>query len=511
LALAFATCNILTAAPTPHPPPYATPEFKLADRPLAIDARRNEIETLLRTFAEQHHIPGLSFGILLDGALVHTGTLGFADIERRLPVTRDTRFRIASMTKSFLALATLQLRDAGRLQLDDPAAHYVPEMRRLRGPTPDSPAITIRHLMTMTSGLPEDNPWGDQQLAINLRELRQLVEAGLAFSNPPGQEFEYSNLGYVLLGRVVSRAARMPFQRYVTKHILHPLGMHDTLWEYTNVPPSKLAAGYRWENASWRSEPILHDGLGGAMGGLITTMDDFSRYAAFHLDAWPARQTPDLGPARRATLREMHQPSAFMALNTQRLLPITNTPNPTAVAYGYGLVWSLDSRGLRRVGHSGGLPGYGSHVALCPDLALAVIVFANRTYAPAAEAATKVIDLLTQPGALEPRVRTTSAILETRQRQVAYLVRTWDETLGRDIAAENFFRDRSRELWMRHARETFDKLGPITTIDPLQPQNQLRGTFAIHGERGKVLVRFTLTPERPPKLQELSLEFVPNP
>src|SRR6185369_1444265 len=165
----------------------------------------------------------------------------------------------------------------------------------------DSPPITIRHLMTMTTGLPEDNPWGDRQMADTKAELEKLVGSGLSFSNPPGQSFEYSNLGFMLLGRIVTKVAGVRFQDYITEKILKPLGMKNTVWEYADIPADKLALGYRWEHDAWRLEPILHDGEGAALGGIITTLDDFSRYVAFHLSVWPARDDPDTGPVRRAT------------------------------------------------------------------------------------------------------------------------------------------------------------------------------------------------------------------
>jgi len=115
-------------------------------------------------------------------------------------------------------------------------------------------------------------------LAISNARIEQLVSAGLSFSNSPGQTFEYSNLGYIMLGKVVSKASGMRFQDYVTQEILRPLGMHDTRWEYTQASPGKLALGYRWDRDHSEVEPILSDGDGAAMGGLITTADDFAHY-----------------------------------------------------------------------------------------------------------------------------------------------------------------------------------------------------------------------------------------
>jgi CubicO group peptidase (beta-lactamase class C family) len=120
-------------------------------------------------------------------------------------------------------------------------------------------------MLTMTLGLPEDNPWGDRQLDEPDQMLTELLEAGLSFSNPPSHSYEYSNVGYALLGQVVSRVSGTSFQKYITDNILLPLGMEHTVWDYDEVPQGKLAQGYRWENEKWSTEPMLHDGSFGAM------------------------------------------------------------------------------------------------------------------------------------------------------------------------------------------------------------------------------------------------------
>ena len=114
------------------------------------------------------------------------GVTGFRDLTSKSPVDRDTVFRIASMTKSFTAMSILKLRDAGKLSLDDPAERYVPELKGITYPTTDSPRITIRHLLSHSTGFPEDNPWGDQQLADSEEQLSQMLRGGIPFSNAPG-------------------------------------------------------------------------------------------------------------------------------------------------------------------------------------------------------------------------------------------------------------------------------------------------------------------------------------
>ena len=237
----------------------------------------------------ENHLPGFSYGVVAGGELVLSGSFGYSNLEETIPASTKTMFRIASMSKSFTALAILQLRDAGKLSLDEPAETYLPELKKLTYLTTDAPRITVRHLLTHASGFPEDNPWGDRQLADSDQELMQLIENGVSFSNAPGITYEYANLGFALLGQIVQRVSGMPFTEYMEKNVFEPLGMASTVWEYENAPAERLALGYGWRNGEWFDEPLLHHGSFGAMGGLITSIEDFSRYAAMHMAAWPPR------------------------------------------------------------------------------------------------------------------------------------------------------------------------------------------------------------------------------
>jgi len=499
------------AAPAPTQT-YAPPQFTES-----FAARRSMVETVLpqideafRASSAERKFPGFVWGIVLDGELVHTGATGFADVENKVPAARDTRFRIASMSKSFTALAILKLRDAGKLSLHDPVEKFLPEFKAVAKLTTDSPAITVRHLLTMTPGFPEDNPWGDRQLAVGVKEFVEFITAGLSLANAPGIAFEYSNLAYALLGQIVAKTSGEPYQRYITREILLPLGMKDTVWEFADVPAGKLALGYRLDGNAWKLEPLLPDGVYGAMGGLLTTINDFARYVSFHLAAWPARNDPDIALVRRASVREMHKPAEFTGLAADAKNRAGELV-PSVSAYAYGLGWTIDSKQVVRVGHSGGLPGFGSIYRFYPEHGVGVMAFANLTYAGTGVAVGRAGSILIEDAKLPRRTQPMSAMLELRKKQVAELVQSWDPKLADAIVAENFFPDRSREAWQKIAQEALAKAGPIKSVGAIVPQNQLRGTFPLIGEHGRVNVFFTLTPEKDPRVQELRLAFVKNP
>ena len=187
------------------------------------DAARPALEALVEHVARSHHVPDLAWGVVLDGRLELTGAAsGSDDPARRRPSSR-TVFRIASMTKTFTAATVLRLRDDGVLALDDP----LPEVPTL--PTSDSPPITLRHLLSMQSGLTADDPWADRHLDITPAALDDVL-AGARFACPPGAAFEYSNLGYGAIGRAVERITGRRVQDLVDELLLAPLGLGRTTW-----------------------------------------------------------------------------------------------------------------------------------------------------------------------------------------------------------------------------------------------------------------------------------------
>src|SRR5438093_11465221 len=284
----------------------AAPQAQQRDRAKLV-AGFAEVDRLFRDYATQAHAPGAAWGIVVDGELAHTGVTGFRDVAVQAPVDADTVFRIASMTKSFTAMSILKLRDEGKLSLDDPAERYVPEMAGFTYPTSDAPKITVRHLLSHAEGFPEDNPWGDRQLADTEEQLSAMLRAGIPFSNAPGIAYEYSNFGFAILGRIVANVSKMKYTDYVAANILKPLGMTSTTLEPKGVAPNRLAKGYRWEDARWKDEPLLSNGSFGSMGGMLTSVRDLSRYVGVYLSAWPAHDGPEDAPIRRASLREMQQ------------------------------------------------------------------------------------------------------------------------------------------------------------------------------------------------------------
>jgi CubicO group peptidase (beta-lactamase class C family) len=232
---ALAVSLILTGtllANDAYPPPRFTDPARVAKLASAMP----EIDRLFRAFAADQKIPGVTWGVVIDGRLAHVGSTGVRDRASNAPITTSTAFRIASMTKSFTALAILKLRDAGRLSLEDPVSKWIPEFARMELPTRDSAPLRVRQLLSHSAGFPEDNPWGDQQLGATEAALDSWLRAGIPFSTAPGTRYEYSNYAFGLLGRIVAKASGTTYERYMRDQILSPLGLQSTTFEFSELP-----------------------------------------------------------------------------------------------------------------------------------------------------------------------------------------------------------------------------------------------------------------------------------
>lgn len=463
------------------------------------------VDSMFKAQAKKAHMPGLVYGIMYQGQLIHSNALGNAQLEASIKASNDIDFRIASMSKSFASMAILQLRDAGKLKLDDPVHLYIPELKQTKSLTKDAPEITIRHLLTHGAGFPEDNPWGDRQLGITDKAFKGMLSKGITFSANPGQYYEYSNMGFAMLGLIIQNVSGMSYQSFIKERIFKPLGMNDTYWEYSEIPANKLAHGYRWLNETWVKQPMEHDGAYGAMGGLITTLTDFSKYVALHQNAWPERDEIEKGPLKRSSLREMHFPWNMNQFEPNYKYP-SGRKAPIYMAYGYGLSYLKDDLGRRSIGHSGGLPGFGSNWRFFPDYELGIISFANVTYAPASYINLKVMDSLLATTKLKPRPMLASAILKQRQAELMKILPVWENAENSGIFAENFFLDYFPNLLRAESETLFKKIGTIKKVHEIIPENNLRGIFEIEGEKGSLEVYFTLSPENPPLIQEYNIQ-----
>ena len=503
------TCVVLVlfAKVSPAQKSLPPPQFTDPQRKQKLATAFPEIDKLFQSFIERSQAPGAVFGVIIDGELVWVKAAGVQEKTTNTPVTNDTVFRIASMTKSFTAMSILKLRDEGKLSLDDPVSKYIPELANLPYPTSDSPVLTIRHLLTHSEGFPEDNPWGDRQLAQPDQTLRAWLKNGIPFSTSPGTTFEYSNYGFAILGQIVAKVSGRPYADYVRDNILKPLGMNSSTFEMTSVPRERIALGYRREDNTYKPEPILAHGSFGAMGGLWTTAPDLARYVAFFMSAFPPRDESEHGPIKRSSAREMQQ--AWRAQPASAFRSTVDAPLQLSVsAYAYGLGVSQDCRFGYIIGHGGGLPGYGSLMRWLPEYGVGLIGMSNQTYQGFNGLFNDVTNALYRTGALQPRAVQPSPALLSAQADVTQLIIKWDDSLANKIAADNLFLDVAADVRQSRWKALTEQHGTCRPATSIKPENALRGEWQMMCDRGWLNVYITLAPTMPPKVQLININPV---
>lgn len=285
-----------------------------------------------------------------------------------------TPFRVASLTKSFTALALLVLRRAGLLGLDDEVRQHLPELE-VEAPA-DWPALRVRHLLSMAGGLATDNRWGDRQESIDRQTLSAWMASGLRLVFPPGSAFEYSNLGYALLGEIITRVSGQDYRELVRERIIDPLGLGETRFSAGEL--AAVAPGYHrepmlpGETSAWTLLAPTGPGAFSPIGGLYSSVRDLVAWADLYL-----RKRPPAGAAfTAADLTEAQQPLNLIA-TAPADAPLRGL---VTQAYGYGLGTEAFSDHGRLIAHSGGYPGYTSYMGWHSESGYTVVASANGSH-----------------------------------------------------------------------------------------------------------------------------------
>jgi CubicO group peptidase (beta-lactamase class C family) len=413
--------------------------------------------------------------------------------------TLDSAFRIASMTKSFTAAAVMVLRDEGALRLDDPVALLCPPLAGLHGPTSDAPAITLRHLLTMSSGLCTDDPWGDRHLDMADDHLMSLAPT-LAFAYSPGTDFEYSNTGFGLIGQIVKAVTGQRLQDVVTQRLLAPLGMDHTVWTPDQLPVgTHVARGFRRDGETLTQLEPLGDGAIAPMGGLWTTARDLTKWVAFMLDAFPARDGDDSLILRRSSRREMQQQHRAFSIEQSTFLD--GRAGAAVGGYGFGLQRLIHPAIGPVVTHSGGLPGYGSNMRWAPGRNIGVVALANVTYAWMAAATSAAFDALVSADVIRSPQIAVTARLDAGANELLTFINGGDSSIFADnVDADRPIDERRREAADLVAAHGRLRRGYVTA------ESLTEATLVAFTDSAVINVEFTLAPVG--DIQAYSIEVV---
>lgn len=327
-----------------------------------------------REQVEAAGIVGSGLALVRDGGIAAEAHVGFQHLETRRPADRDTVYHWASITKTFTAIAIMQLRDRGLLDLDDAVVEYVPEIRQIHNPFGDTHAITIRTLLSHSAGLRAGTwPWGGDQPWHPFEPTRweQLV-AMLPYTEirfVPGSRYSYSNPGILFLGRIIETLTGDDYEMYVTKNILMPLGMHRSFYDRApyHLLPHRSHSYFRNDEGIREARFDFDTGITSSNGGLNAPLRDMASYLAFLLgDASRAAEYD--GVLRRSSLEEMWTPALVAA----------DGEGGSGDDVRIGLSFFIERHhGVELVGHSGNQNGFLSHLYLHRPSRTAYIVGFN--------------------------------------------------------------------------------------------------------------------------------------
>jgi CubicO group peptidase (beta-lactamase class C family) len=347
----------------------------IADRP-EVDNALTLLDLWIDEQISYFGTPSVALGVVYEGELIWSKGYGFADLEARIPATATTQYRLGSVTKIFTSTAILQLRDRGVLSLDDPVTRFLPNFK-VRNPFPGSPPVTVRHLLTHTSGLPREGrfPYWTTHLFPTWAEVETSI-ANQTLTHPPGENYLYSNLGMATLGAVIRAVSGVSYADFVRDNITRRLGMSHTTAAPTKEEIESMAVAYMRRRPDGSRGIHTYYDTGGmvSMGNVVSTVDDLARFAAALLEDTTHMELggsegddSDSGSSRpllldRYTLKEMRRPQFVYS----------------SFSGGRGLGFGVGRRdGETVVSHGGWIGGHRSHLMLLPDQKLAVVAMTN--------------------------------------------------------------------------------------------------------------------------------------
>jgi CubicO group peptidase (beta-lactamase class C family) len=334
-----------------------------------------DIDTIVNQLLDLYDVPGVAVAVVQGGRVIQAKGYGYADVDKKRPVTDKTAFAIGSVSKSFTTLAIAQLVDARKLDLDAPIVRYLPDFK-LSDPEATK-TLTVRQVISHSSGLPRS----DERLGLTLDSRKQAVDdiANISLTAKPGERWQYANQNFVLAGYLIEQMTGQTWEHYTQEHILKALGLKATtpgMESLFNTPDH--AVPYKLDVlktvAAWEYTPDAMKALEiiAPAGSITSTIVDMAQYARFQLG------NGTFGGKRivsKKLLDELHT----------RQISVLGMPEGNVLAavsltqdIGYGMGWFTETyQGHKLVSHGGEVPGYTANVTLAPDDQLGIVILSN--------------------------------------------------------------------------------------------------------------------------------------
>ena len=343
------------------------------------DTVRQSFKAFYEQSLSKHGIVGSSFMLIHDNKVIDRQFYGMANIEKKQAVDENTIYHWASITKTFTAIAIMQLRDRGLLKLDDPIVKYLPELQEVHNPYGDMNEITLRHLMTHSAGFRAATwPWGgDKDWHPHEPQNWSQLVAMMPYTEiefKPGSKFSYSNPGIIFLGRVIELITKDDYEVYIDKNIFKPLEMYRSYFDATPYHLLKYRShSYRLEDGKLTSARFdVNTGITVSNGGLNSPLTDMVKYMNFLMGDESKKEVYEQ-VLKRSSLIEMWNPQ----ISLPEIKNGVNRKDAMALTY-----FIEDNYGQHFIGHSGGQNAFITHFYLNLDTRTAYLVAYNTQAAP---------------------------------------------------------------------------------------------------------------------------------
>ena len=463
------------------------------------------LEELMKQPVLDGKCPGL-FATLFAGdeVLLEKG-VGQYKIGQKEPAS-DTSFRIASCTKSFTIAALLILRDSGALDLNQPITDFVEEYR-ISEISSYKTIPTVGQLAAMSSGLPSDDPWADRQESISGEALREIVSRGVHTLSNPGATYQYSNLGFALLGQVIEKASGRDYREFVTTEILKPLGMNNSGFDNELFDSDHLAIGYRKSGKAWVELPFTKSGAFSCIGGLFSSAKDLRIWVRWlHSALGLSAQSGPLSAASRHSMQQIVTAAPF----DPHLATVPSNAH-RAFGYGLGLFVEFDPKYGQFVSHSGGYPGFRSHMRWHVPTGISVVVLENATYSGAWATATGILDYALEKIGYELPIHDKWPQTYELAAQADVLVREWSAPLAAEIFEMNVDLDvplSERESNIKALIAEVGGLVPASSLNEIKSASDspLHFIWDVAGRNGSLRCEIRLSPVTPIRIQTLNVK-----